>query len=595
MKTKLTGLVSLIVIILLSLVAASHPVLESLPLRLSLPETAGHHNWVTIPPEALALIGPAAPPQPEEVIPFVKELYFHGVPYDAARQFGPEAVPLLLDLLADPANELYATNIVVTLGFIGHPTARPGLLDYLTQTSGEVSLAQFRGLRSVPYALAHLAHQGDAESLVFLLAASDPAYWANNPLPWSYQSQSQAAELYQQTLLALGVSGLPQAQARLTELAAQGNLSTQAGDDTLQQALALHQRVRQEGMAPVVSPDPNLPAPPELQDSLEAQAPDSNSVGHLQTFVVGRHTAMGSVPSNAQVDALLLRASEIMQTADSSADIACCVALQRNGPVGTFNTTDGFINTRTELNALFNLNSYQVKVVPALDYCGGYNPGIIGCAYISSSKNMILEYLGDVTLDGILWAHEFGHNQGLYHPDPPVSTRIMNGSLSYFAKQMTQTECNAWHNTFQNPGTPGACPIGFSISKSLSPGPEATANAIIEYTITVRNNSFQTVTGITVSDSLPPQLSYVAGSAVASPAIVNLTNFPASAGPFTLNSQQSVQITYRVRVAATVSKGDRLVNTATVTATSPTLSASASYFTIVNPEKIFLPLLLKNN
>ena len=363
MKTKLTGLVSLIVIILLSLVAASHPVLESLPLRLSLPETAGHHNWVTIPPEALALIGPAAPPQPEEVIPFVKELYFHGVPYDAARQFGPEAVPLLLDLLADPANELYATNIVVTLGFIGHPTARPGLLDYLTQTSGEVSLAQFRGLRSVPYALAHLAHQGDAESLVFLLAASDPAYWANNPLPWSYQSQSQAAELYQQTLLALGVSGLPQAQARLTELAAQGNLSTQAGDDTLQQALALHQRVRQEGMAPVVSPDPNLPAPPELQDSLEAQAPDSNSVGHLQTFVVGRHTAMGSVPSNAQVDALLLRASEIMQTADSSADIACCVALQRNGPVGTFNTTDGFINTSgTGAGLLRRLQSWDHRL-----------------------------------------------------------------------------------------------------------------------------------------------------------------------------------------------------------------------------------------
>lgn len=595
MKTKLTGFVSLIVIILLGLAVTGQYEFESIPLRLSLPETAARPNRVTVPPGTLALIGPAAPPQPEEVIPFVKELYFHGVPYEPARQFGPEAVPLLLDMLADPANELYATNIVVTLGFIGQPTARPALLDYLTQTAGEVSLAQFQGLRSVPYALAHLAYQGDAESLVFLLAASDPAYWSNNPLPWSYQGQPQAAELYQQTLLALGVSGLPQAQARLTEIATQGGLSTQAADDTLQQALALNQRVQQAGMAAVVSPDPNLPAPPELQDSLGTQATDSNSVGHLQTFVVGRHTALGSVPTEAQVDALLAKASEVMQTADSSTDIACCVALQRNGSIDAYSTTDGTINTSTELNAVFNNSTYEVKLVRALDYCGGYNTSIIGCAYIGTSKNMILEYLGNVTLDGILWAHEFGHNQGLYHPNPSVSTRIMNGSLSFLAKQMTQTECNAWHNTYQNPGAPGSCPIGFSVSKTLSASSVVTANAIIEYTIQVRNGSFQTVTGLTVSDSLPPQLSYVAGSAVASPAIVNLTNFPASSGSFTLNSQQSVLITYRVRVAGTVSKGDLLVNTATVSSVNLPAPVSASYLTIVDPEKTFLPLLLKNN
>ena len=79
------------------------------------------------------------------------------------------------------------------------------------------------------------------------------------------------------------------------------------------------------------------------------------------------------------------------------------------------------------------------------------------------------------------------------------------------------------------------------------------------------------------------------------PAIVNLTNFPSSTGSFTLNSQQSVLITYQVRVAGTVTKGDLLVNT--VTASSPNLSTpvSASYVTIVDPQKSFLPLLLKNN
>lgn len=64
MKTKLTGFVSLIVIIFIGMVVTGQYKFESIPLRLSLPETAGHHNRVTVPAEALALIGPAAPPQP---------------------------------------------------------------------------------------------------------------------------------------------------------------------------------------------------------------------------------------------------------------------------------------------------------------------------------------------------------------------------------------------------------------------------------------------------------------------------------------------------------------------------------------------------
>ena len=444
MKTEFKPIVIVILIILGAFVVIGQLRFGPFQFRLSQPETAGIRpsalvERLTLPARDLTLIGPAAPPEPAEVIPFVKELYFHGVPYDLARQFGPEAVPLLVDLLADPANEVYATNAVVTLGFIGHPTARPALLAYLTQPQGEVTPAKFKALRSVPYALAQLAHQGDVASLTFLLDASDPAYWSSQALPWTYQGQTQEAQLYHQTLLALGVSGLPQAQARLAEIGAQGGLSVQTADDTLQQALVLNQRVQQEGMAPVVSPDPSQP-PPELPGSLEALVQDSNAVGHLQTFLVGRHASMGSVPSNDQVDALLAKASEIMQTADSPADIACCVAFQRNGLVGTFNITDGIIDSSTELSAMFNLSTYQVKLVPALDYCGGYNTSIIGCAFVSSSKNMILEYLGAVSLDGILWAHEFGHNQGLVHPNPSIPSRIMNGSLSFASKEVTQTD-----------------------------------------------------------------------------------------------------------------------------------------------------------
>jgi uncharacterized repeat protein (TIGR01451 family) len=602
------NLAAIIVVILLSctgLILLVNPQLVPRWPRLSLPESAGLKQSIhagdrmTVPATELALIGPAAPLEPADVIPFVQELHFHGIPYDRARQFGPEAVPILVDLLADPAHELYATNIVVTLGFIGHPTARPPLLDYLTQTRGEVSLNQYRALLSVPYGLAQLAHHGDVAALAFLLDASDPGYWTSQRLPWTFEGQTHETGLYQQTLLALGVSGLPQAQARLVEIAGQGGLSTQEADETLRQALELNQRVQQEGMAPVVSPDPNnSPDSPESQETISDQAVDTNSSGHLQTFIVGRHSSM-SRPTTAEADTILTKASEVMQTADSSADIACCVAMQLNGSVGIFSATDGIVDTSGELYTLFNLSAYQIKLVPALNYCGGFNTSIIGCARINSSKNMILEHLDNVTLDGIVWAHEFGHNQGLMHPSTYIPTRIMNGSLNFSnpGREMTQTECNAWHSTIFNPGTSFVCPFSFDVNKTLSATSVVTANATITYLIEVKNNTSQTVTGITVSDDLPPELTYVNGSATATPNIGDLSGFPTTTPPFSLNPQASVLITFQALVDGAVTKGDLVINKAIVNSPDLSLSApiEASHTAIVDPEESFLPLIFKSN
>ena len=605
MKKNLAAIIAVILLICTGLILLVNPQLVPRRPRLSLPESAGlkqsihRGDRMTVPATELGLIGPAAPPEPADVIPFVQELHFHGIPYDGARQFGPEAVPILVELLADPAHELYATNIVVTLGFIGHPTARPPLLDYLTQTRGEVSLNQYRALLSVPYGLAQLAHHGDVAALAFLLDASDPGYWTSQRLPWTFEGQTHETGLYQQTLLALGVSGLPQAQARLVEIAGQGGLSTQEADETLRQALELNQRVQQEGMAPVVSPDPNnSPESPEPQETISDQAVDTNSSGHLQTFIVGRHSSM-SRPTTVEADTILTKASEVMQTADSSADIACCVAMQLNGSVGIFSATDGIVDTSGELNTLFNLSAYQIKLVPALNYCGGFNTSIIGCARINSSKNMILEHLDNVTLDGIVWAHEFGHNQGLMHPSTYIPTRIMNGSLNFSnpGREMTQTECNAWHGTIFNPGTSFVCPFSFDVNKTLSTSSVVTANATITYFIEVKNNTFQTVTDITVSDDLPPELTYVNGSATATPNIGGLSDFPATTPPFSLSPQASVLITFQALVDGGVTKGDLVINKAIVNSPDLSLSApiEASHTAIVDPEKSFLPLIFKSN
>ncbi len=556
-------------------------------------------NWhVGVPNSSLTLVGPAGPPAAGEVVSFVKRWHIHGIPYEQARQFGPEAVPILLELLARPENVPYATNIVVTLGFIGHPGARQPLLDYLTQTEGDVSLDQFRGLASVPYALAQLAHQGDLAALTFLLQAADQTYWSGQTLPWTYNGQTYEGELYHKSLLALGVSGLPQALARLEEIKEQAGVSSQADRDVLHQALELNRRVQQEGMAPVVSPDPNLMAPAGGQETIGPLAEDTNVNSHLQTFTVARHVNETGLTSEAQVDAILFKATEIMQVADSPADIACCTALQRHGSLGTFAVTDGFVETSSELISLFTLSSHQVKVVPALDYCGGYNTSIIGCAYLNTPKNMVLEYVGNTTIDGILWAHEFGHNQGLLHPDSTggFPSRIMNAKL--FPKQsneMLQAECNAWHGTVYNPGlVNGACPLHLTANKTLATTSVVTSGAKITYTLHLNNDTFQAVTGITVSDRMPISTTYIAGSAVANLNIGDLSNFPTSTVPFTLNSQSRLVITYALQVGTVKSK-DVLTNTATIVVPVYGQPIQASCLAIVDPIKTYLPLILKNN
>ncbi|MFN8455675.1 MAG: hypothetical protein U0401_13580 [Anaerolineae bacterium] len=559
----------------------------------SVSQSAQPHK-VTIPPAELGLIGPAQPPASADVVSFVKILHIHGISYEQARQFGPEAAPILLDLLADPDNAPYATNIVVTLGFLGQPRARQPLLDYLTQTQGEVSLDQYRGLLAVPFALAQLAHQGDVSALEYLLKASQAGYWNPQTLPWTFNSQTPAQNLSHQTLLALGVSGLSQAQARLEEITRQRSLTAQADHEVLTQALALNRQVQQEGMAPAVNPDPNkvLP-PPDLQNEISPQSNDTNPNSHAQTFTIARHTGMGGAPTESQVDTFLARSSEIMQTADSGSDIGCCVALQRNGGIATFNLTDGTITTNAELNTVFGFTDYQVKIVPVLDWCGGLNPSTVGCAFIGSPKNMILEFLNSTTFNGILWAHEFGHNQGLQHPSPAVSTRIMNGSLSSSSKEMTQTECTAWHSTFNNPGTiSGPCPTLFLTNQDLTASSVVTSGATITYVITIQNNTFNPVTNISVNDALPAHLSYVPGSATASLPSLDLSNFPTTTSAFSLNPTASVQITYETLVGP-VSKGDLILNTATINSTDFAQPRQASHLAIVDAEKIYLPLLFK--
>jgi len=71
--------------------------------------------------------------QPMDVKEFVRRIFIEGVPYEEARKYGPTDVPTLLKMLADPKEEAYRTNIVVTLGIIGDERAVDPLIAFLGQ------------------------------------------------------------------------------------------------------------------------------------------------------------------------------------------------------------------------------------------------------------------------------------------------------------------------------------------------------------------------------------------------------------------------------------------------------------------------------
>jgi hypothetical protein len=84
----------------------------------------------------------------------------------------------------------------------------------------------------------------------------------------------------------------------------------------------------------------------------------------------------------------------------------------------------------------------NVKVVQAVNICGGgLNTSIIGCGQTPGTSFITERFMANQ--EGILWAHEFGHNQGL--PDNYTdSNKVMYYTIGENRRRVNQTECNAF-------------------------------------------------------------------------------------------------------------------------------------------------------
>jgi uncharacterized repeat protein (TIGR01451 family) len=132
-----------------------------------------------------------------------------------------------------------------------------------------------------------------------------------------------------------------------------------------------------------------------------------------------------------------------------------------------------------------------------------------------------------------------------------------------------------------------------SIRKQLTAGSVITSTARVTYTITLSNEGFEPVTEAILSDTLSPHLSYLAGSATAQPAVVDFSNFPTETGPFTIEANGSVIVTYAAQVGS-VSQGDVVANTATVSAPDLDEPQQALSIQIVDPIRTILPVISRN-
>ena len=155
---------------------------------------------------------------------------------------------------------------------------------------------------------------------------------------------------------------------------------------------------------------------------------------------VRRHTS--SALSTTEADRIILDITVVLQTNDGSGDLACDVVVLKQGPVLPFSTGSGILNNQAQLAEVFNLPG-NVKVVNEVNFCGGvFKTTFIGCGQTPGSSFIVERFTANQ--EGILWAHELGHNKGLPHRNGP--NLLMNAFIGPTSNRINGTECTAFRN-----------------------------------------------------------------------------------------------------------------------------------------------------
>jgi hypothetical protein len=190
---------------------------------------------------------------------FVRQTHPHGVPYEAAREFGAGAIPILEAMLADETAMSTWPNVVVTLAILGDDRVGRRLIEFIRldpvrQLSPSHCMAKYSALMALGYLVNHTS---DAACLEFLVQAARPAYWEDLAPRWSSPFESTSLtrnlQLANMAMLGLALSGHPDAiraleSMREPELAPAGRQLQAARSGLLDEALEASRMIARDGL-----------------------------------------------------------------------------------------------------------------------------------------------------------------------------------------------------------------------------------------------------------------------------------------------------------------------------------------------------------
>lgn len=395
--------------------------------------------------------------------------YIHGMTEEIAhRDFGQAAVPVLLELLTDPTFSR-RDNVVAVLGYLGGAEATRGLLGFLRQPPASVSVpVEDRALLLTPQALGQIAARGEADALRVLLEMTAPG--SGGGILALTATRGERPEALRDDLLHMAFRGLAysraqEARGRLDAIRQGRSRPATRGRDlkrSAQSAIELFDQLNSGQLAPVdASPgqpatDRSAVSSPSSNATISFNGGDTGIVGsafdssnanvNYSQLDYGNHVNVTNPMSDSVLDDCLAAATLRLGKVNFAADVACCAGVQRSGTGTDWGTAmDGYdiIDDSTELSAVLNHSVGRVKVVRAINYCGGAGTNIIGCAWIGNDGMAVVRY-GSVASEGTLWLHEYGHNVGLNH-NSGGNSYVMYGSLGSLNTGVTQTECDLFH------------------------------------------------------------------------------------------------------------------------------------------------------
>ncbi|MHC4321595.1 MAG: zinc-dependent metalloprotease family protein, partial [Planctomycetota bacterium] len=393
--------------------------------------------------------------------------YIHGMTEEIAQnEFGPESVTVLIELLADP-DFPRRDNIVAVLGYLGNNHATTALLNLLKNPPGLIMIPEEeRALLLAPQSLGQIAGRGEPNSLKALMAMTSHGNNGDILASTAQQARNPAAfrdDLIHMAMRGLAYSGSAKGLGRLQAINRGTIKPAPRGKDlkkSANQAIELLDRlyfgnaVSESSGGIFYNFDGEAGNGTRKSSTLGIEMSGTVSPAfdgtHLQVnnslLDYANHVDVTNPMTDTRLDDILADASLRMGRADFSEDVACCAGIERTGTEKEFGTEGDdldVIDNNSELSQVLNDNTARVKIVKEINYCGGSGTNIIGCAWIGGNGMAVVRRT-NLGQEGVLWAHEYGHNTGLQH-NTTGNSYIMYGTLSSTNKALTQPECDNFH------------------------------------------------------------------------------------------------------------------------------------------------------